>query len=144
MLLPSLESKWNWDCGDWYAWVRYIHIVKPIAMDDLPNMKRGWVSACLCFLCVCQGNSLFLVDKQISSPSFTIPTCIILEMSTTLKTENELPISNKKRRKGKCMPIYSETYYDDEGDLEIVSSDNVLFKLHAYQLQSSSWVALES
>jgi hypothetical protein len=35
-------------------------------------------------------------------------------------------------------PIHSERYYDEEGDLEILSSDNVLFKLHAYQLQASS------
>jgi hypothetical protein len=39
-------------------------------------------------------------------------------------------------------PTKSEKYYDDEGDLEILSSDNVLFKLHAYHFQASSYVTL--
>jgi hypothetical protein len=32
----------------------------------------------------------------------------------------------------------SKRYYDETGDLEIISSDNVLFKIHAYYLQASS------
>ena len=32
----------------------------------------------------------------------------------------------------------SSQYYDEEGDIEIVSSDNVVFKLPAYRLQASS------
>ena len=32
----------------------------------------------------------------------------------------------------------SQKYYDEDGDLEIVTSDNVLFKIHAYYLQASS------
>lgn len=37
-------------------------------------------------------------------------------------------------------PQLHEVYYDQEGDLEIVTSDNVLFKIHAYEFQSASWV----
>lgn len=32
----------------------------------------------------------------------------------------------------------SDKYYDDKGDLEIISSDGVLFKVHAFYLQSVS------
>jgi hypothetical protein len=35
-------------------------------------------------------------------------------------------------------PTKSENYYDDQGNLEILSSDNVLFRLHAYRFQASS------
>ena len=34
-------------------------------------------------------------------------------------------------------PTHSEIYYDVDGDLEILSSDKVLFKLPAYLLQGS-------
>lgn len=37
-------------------------------------------------------------------------------------------------------PTRSERYYDESGDVELLSSDNVLFKLHAYRLQASSYV----
>lgn len=32
----------------------------------------------------------------------------------------------------------SEKYYDEEGDLEIISSDGVTFKVNAYILQTCS------
>lgn len=35
-------------------------------------------------------------------------------------------------------PAKSEKYYDESGDLELLSSDNVLFRIHAYRLQASS------
>jgi len=41
-------------------------------------------------------------------------------------------------KKEQTEPKHSENYYDSEGDIEILSSDNVLFKLHAYRLQASS------
>ena len=41
-------------------------------------------------------------------------------------------------KKEQTEPKHSENYYDSEGDIEILSSDNLLFKLHAYRLQASS------
>lgn len=37
-------------------------------------------------------------------------------------------------------PTRSDRYHDESGDIELLSSDNVLFKLHAYNLQASSYV----
>lgn len=37
-------------------------------------------------------------------------------------------------------PSRSETYHDEEGDLEIVASDNVLLKIHTFYLQAASQV----
>jgi hypothetical protein len=34
----------------------------------------------------------------------------------------------------------SPDHYDPEGDLDIISSDNVVFKVHAYHFKASSWV----
>jgi len=45
----------------------------------------------------------------------------------------------KKRQKE---PKQSENYHDIEGDLEILSSDNVLFKLPTYRFQAPSSVLL--
>lgn len=50
-----------------------------------------------------------------------------------------VPPARRKQAEAK----HSKDYYDPEGDLEILSSDNVLFKLHAYRLQASSCVLLE-
>lgn len=33
---------------------------------------------------------------------------------------------------------HHQRYYDDGGDLEIVTSDNVLFKIHSYEMQAVS------
>lgn len=35
-------------------------------------------------------------------------------------------------------PVRSSVYFEEDGDLEIVSSDNVLFRIHAYHMQSVS------
>lgn len=39
---------------------------------------------------------------------------------------------------GEADPKHSEWFFDPDGDLEILSSDNVLFKVHAFHLQSAS------
>jgi hypothetical protein len=40
----------------------------------------------------------------------------------------------------KPKPTESADYYDATGDLQLLSSDNVLFRIHAYRLQASSLV----
>jgi len=45
-------------------------------------------------------------------------------------------VEGKKRKKGEMRK--SPDYYDEEGDLEIISSDGVAFKLQAFHLQAAS------
>lgn len=33
---------------------------------------------------------------------------------------------------------HHEKHYDENGDLEIVTSDSVLFKIHSYEMQAAS------
>jgi hypothetical protein len=54
---------------------------------------------------------------------------------------NNMSLASKKgtsKRKRDGSPTRSDEYYDEDGDLEIVSSDNVLFRLHAFRFQASS------
>lgn len=36
----------------------------------------------------------------------------------------------------------SEAYDDEDADIELISSDNILFKVHSYRLQCASYVPL--
>ena len=64
-------------------------------------------------------------------------------ISLLLLTYNSAPskmstpvVEGKKRKKGEMRK--SPDYYDEEGDLEIISSDGVAFKLQAFHLQAAS------
>lgn len=35
-------------------------------------------------------------------------------------------------------PVISDSYDSDDADIDLISSDNVIFKVHSYRLQSSS------
>lgn len=89
---------------------------------------------CLCFLCVCEDCTLLC--------------CIALLLLYIIDLFGRMTIpitpasTDASSLKETVKPTKSEHYYDDEGDLEILSSDNVLFKLHAYQFQASSYVPL--
>lgn len=43
-----------------------------------------------------------------------------------------------KKKWKKEEPIASEAYNSDEADISLVSSDNVLFRVHSYQLMAGS------
>lgn len=51
-----------------------------------------------------------------------------------------LPESKSKRKEDTPSEAErkSDMYYDDEADLEILSADGVLFRVHSYHLQSGS------
>jgi len=45
-------------------------------------------------------------------------------------------VIGKKRKKGETQK--SDNYYDEEGDLEMISSDGIAFKFPAFYLQAAS------
>lgn len=51
---------------------------------------------------------------------------------------NDEEASDRASSEGEAEPAKSEEYYDPQGDLEILSSDGVLFKVHAYTMQAGS------
>jgi len=87
---------------------------------------------------VCVGiraRSCFLQDHftSILHSAVSLFTTPILEMGKSKSSPNT-PAGKDKPSK----PSQSKDYYDEKGDLEISSSDGMMFKVHAYRLQASS------
>jgi hypothetical protein len=59
-------------------------------------------------------------------------------MSTITPLKTVSAPAQKDEIEEKSKPTESTQYYDATGDLQLLSSDNVLFRIHAYRLQASS------
>lgn len=97
---------------------------------------QGYIQGSSCRLC-------FIHSDQTSLLFFT---CASMYSVGRPRTKTPPPHRNSMTKdddkKGKQLsiePKKSDKYYDEKGDLEIVSSDGVLFKIHAFYLQSSSY-----
>lgn len=78
------------------------------------------------------------INKSIQSCFLTPYPSVIMTRARPSSDVDDAPPAKKRQKE----PKQSENYHDIEGDLEILSSDNVLFKLHAYRFQASSSVLL--
>jgi hypothetical protein len=47
-------------------------------------------------------------------------------------------MSAMPRPKSRDKPKVCEAYNGDDADIDLISSDNVIFKVHSYRLQSAS------
>ena len=73
--------------------------------------------------------SLFL---SLSFTTYFIDPLFSGDMTESNKRARSI-IEEEKEEKGK-----SEKHYKEDGDLEIISSDDIRFKIYAYQLQATS------
>jgi hypothetical protein len=52
--------------------------------------------------------------------------------------EDEDRQGDKEEKDGKKEPTVSDKYKSEDADISIISSDNVLFKVHSYRLMAAS------
>jgi hypothetical protein len=52
--------------------------------------------------------------------------------------EDEDGQGDKEEKDGKKEPTVSDEYNSEDADISLISSDNVLFKVHSYRLMTAS------
>jgi hypothetical protein len=57
------------------------------------------------------------------------------------KEEKEKEEKKDKVDKARKTPTFSEKYNSGDADISLISSDNVLFKVHSYRLMTASYVS---
>jgi hypothetical protein len=90
-------------------------------------------SASVLFLCVSGEKSCCLRNKNNTAQLAFSLSSASLTMGKSKSTSNKPAVKDKPSKR-----TNSNDHYNEEGDLEIISSDGVVFKLHAYRLQASS------
>lgn len=70
-----------------------------------------------------------------STASAALPVDTVDTVQTADKSEADKLDSNGESAEGECE--VSIDYIDEKADVELVSSDGVIFKVHSYQLKSA-------